>query len=40
MKKATWKAFKDEVNKIKQEIAKLNSSKMFATDDTAAFAGF
>ena len=40
MNKSTWKSFKEEARVIRQEIARLNSSSMFASGERASFDGF
>ena len=40
MKKETWKTFKEEARLIRQEIARLNSSSMFASGEKVSFDGF
>ena len=40
MKKETWKSFKEEARRIRQEIARLNSSTMFASGEQVSFDGF
>ena len=40
MKKAVWLSYKDEVRKIRQEIASLNASTMFSNSVDASDGGF
>ena len=40
MTKETWKTFKQEARLIREEIARLNSSEMFATGEKASYEGF
>jgi len=40
MTKAAWGAFKDEVNKIRHEIARLNASSMYAQSEPGNYDGF
>jgi len=40
MKKSVWLEFKEEVVKIRQEIARLNSAYMFSTSEPTSFEGF
>ena len=40
MKKEVWRSFKEEVIKIRQEIARLNSAEMFVVNEPKKFEGF